>query len=190
MKHFLLLGLWSLLLFAQNTIDPNAVPADEAFRKARMLLETKNYREALPYLERLARHGNKAAMYQLATLYEKGLGVPQSFERSSYWYKKAAGDYAYTQKILDGQEAVFDPHFSKRLSAQFSGASNAVANQAMLASLETNTPETRNLLEELASGKFFGLKPYKANYLLPASYASRRYARQPPLSKVTHSTTR
>jgi len=183
MKHFLLLGLMSLLLFAQNTIDPNAVPADEAFKKARLLLEMKNYREAVPYLERLARHGNKAAMYQLATLYEKGLGVPQSFERSSYWYKQAAGGFAYTQKVLDGETAIFSDDFSKRFKAQFSGASNAVANQAMLASLETDTKETRSLLEEFASGRFFGLQPYKANYLLPASYATSRYYRQPSAFK-------
>ncbi|WP_456323543.1 phospholipase A [Hydrogenimonas sp.] len=183
MKHFLVIVWLGLVLFAQSGVDPKTVPSEEAFQKARMLLEMKKYAEAVPYLERLAKHGNKAAMYQLAVLYEKGLGVKKSFERSSYWYKQVASNYAYIQKILDGETAIFSDRIEERFKAQFKGASSAVANEAMLANLQTDTKETRSLLEEFASGKFFGLQPYKANYLLPASYASSRYRRQPSAFK-------
>ncbi|WP_456380500.1 phospholipase A [Hydrogenimonas sp.] len=183
MKHFLVIVWLGLALFAQSAADPKSVPAEEAFQKARVLLEMKKYAEAVPYLERLAKHGNKSAMYQLATLYEKGLGVDQSYERSSYWYKQAASGYAYVQKVLDKEAALFSESIAERFKAQFTGVSSAVANEAMLANLQTDTKETRTLLEELTSGKFFGLQPYKANYFLPASFSTRRYRRQPSAFK-------
>ncbi|WP_457593970.1 phospholipase A [Hydrogenimonas sp.] len=175
------LGIAAGALWAAES--PKEIPADVAFEKARTLMQQKRFTEALPYLKRLAKHGNKAAMYQLANLYEKGLGVPQDYKKAAEWYRRAAGSYAYTRKILKGQADLFSDDFLQRLKAQFSDASSQAANEAMLASLETDTKETRSLLSEIASGRFFGLQPYKTNYLLPAAYASNLYARHPSAYK-------
>ena len=151
--------------------------AAKALEEARMLIETKNYERARLYLERLARHGNKAAMYRLGDLYEKGLGVRQSYKMAAMWYKKAADDYRFTQEVFQKSANLFSPSIADRFKAQFTSASNIAANEAMLANLQTRTPETRSLLEELASGRFFGLQPYKSNYLIPLAYSTTHYRR-------------
>ncbi len=179
----LLTVLTVVALYGFEAEESNRIPPNVAFENLRNLLQQHRYSEALPYLERLARHGNKAAMYQLARLYEEGKGVEKSYEKAAEWYKRAAGEFAYTQSILEGEEALFSPSFVKRLKAQFSSASSSAANQTMLATLQTDTKETRSLLTEIADGRFFGLQPYKSNYLLPISHASDLYTRHPSAYK-------
>jgi hypothetical protein len=60
--------LCATLLLAAGPATQENIPPEEAFLKARTLLELKRYADTVPYLQRLAKHGNKAAMYQLATL--------------------------------------------------------------------------------------------------------------------------
>ncbi|WP_457597301.1 phospholipase A [Hydrogenimonas sp.] len=167
-----LLALTPLTLFADAQSGAD-------FQKALRLYEAKEYAKAVPLLENLAKRGNKAAMYRLANLYEKGLGVPQDYKEAAHWYKEAARSYSYTVATGSEHHDVHAKTFAERLKAQFTPASTRAASAAALAKVDTPTPETKSFLDDMASGRFFGLTPYKTNYLLPVSVASRSFKRQP-----------
>ncbi len=153
------------------------------FQKSIHLFESQKYTKALPYLKKLAEEGNQASMYRLAYLYEHGLGVSQNYEKAMYWYKKAAKKYAYTVNGTGRGKGVYAKSFSKRLKAQFTEYSLEAAGNACITKLNTDTPETRSFLDDLTNGRFFGLTPYKANYILPFSHASKQYRKQPAGTK-------
>ncbi len=174
-----LLSSCLLAIFSFGSVNLHAKKSEETYRKATELYRTGHYREAVPYLEALAQKGDKAAMYRLAHLYEEGLGVEQDYKKAAYWYKQAARSYAYT---VENQKRELDIHsdaFTDRLKAQFSDESTVTAHEEALAKLDTDTPETKTFLEKVADGYFFGLEPYKTNYILPFSYSARAYTRQP-----------
>ncbi|WP_201352607.1 phospholipase A [Hydrogenimonas urashimensis] len=153
------------------------------FQKAIQLFESKQYLKAIPLLEEVAEKGNKAAMYRLAYIYENGLGVPQDFKKAAHWYKEAAKTYAYTVEKTKKGHNVYAKKFAERLKAQFTESSVRAAGMAAIAKVDTNTPETKSLLNDMAEGRFFGLTPYKANYIMPIGYANRKYRRQPSAYK-------
>lgn len=66
----------------------------------------QDYVKAKYWFERSAQHGNTSAMVELASLYEKGNGVPQSDEIALRWYNAAAsgGD-------TDAMHALGDKHY-------------------------------------------------------------------------------
>ena len=182
---FAIVGKSSLL--ALLCLVPTLAVADAKtgadFQKAIQLFESKQYDKAVPLLEELAKKGNKAAMYRLAYIYENGLGVPQDFKKAAHWYKEAARTYAYTVQELKKGHDVYAKEFSERLKAQFTESSVRAAGMAAIAKVDTNTPETKSFLNDLANGRFFGLTPYKANYILPVSIANESYRRQPSAYK-------
>lgn len=142
--------------------------------------ETGKYDKAFPIILKESEKGvNKAAQYRLAEMYEKGLGTKVNYKESTYWYKKAASDYAYVdkKKVLD-----INSSFLTRLDSQFrSNDSMKAGNEFSLAKLDTDTPETKSFLASIIDGDFFGLKPHKVNYLLPLSYSKDKPNRVNPL---------
>ncbi len=52
----------------------------------------RDYAAAASYYRKAAECGHIAAQYNLAFLYEQGLGVKQDFAESAVWYRKAADD--------------------------------------------------------------------------------------------------
>ncbi len=137
------------------------------------------YDKAFPIIVVEAKNDNKAAQYRLAEMYEKGLGTKVDYKKSSFWYKEAASKYAFVSK----KKAVdTDNSFLDKLGSQFnSNDSIKAGNEFALAKIDTTTPETKSLLTSLIDGDFFGLTPYKANYLLPLSYAKDKPRRVSPL---------
>ncbi|WP_353662007.1 phospholipase A [Hydrogenimonas sp. SS33] len=175
-------GALALLLLA----SPAAVLAsssDSQLHKAIGLFEAKHYKEALPLLEELAESGDKTAMYRLAYMYENGLGVPKDFKAAALWYKKAASTYAYAVESQKRELDINSDSFATRFKAQFTPESMAAARENSLAKIGHDTPETKTFFEEFAEGRFFGLMPYKANYILPIGYADQKYRRQPSAYK-------
>lgn len=49
-----------------------------------------DFQAAFRVLENLAKQGNSEAQYNLAVLYQDGLGVAKSDDQAFYWYEKAA----------------------------------------------------------------------------------------------------
>lgn len=49
-----------------------------------------NYKKALYWNKRAARHGDRDAQCNLAEQYEKGLGTPQNWELAREWYRMSA----------------------------------------------------------------------------------------------------
>jgi len=167
-----------LLFFSLSLLLQAGAIESEIYLQGIRYFDEKAYKKALPLLQKLAKKGNKGAMYRLAYLYENGLGTPKNLEKATYWYKKAAQNYAYTIQT-EGAKALYSRRFAKRLKAQLTPYSTRAAGLAALAKVDTQTPETKQLFEDLTSGHFFGLTPYKANYLLPVGIADRKYRRQP-----------
>ena len=141
--------------------------------------EAGEYDKAFPIVLKESKKGsNKAAQYRLAKMYENGLGTKVDYKESTYWYKKAASKYAF----IDKKKAVdTDSSFMTRLDSQFSSDNTRAGNEFALAKIDTTTPETKSLLTSLIDGDFFGLTPYKANYLLPLSYAKDKPRHVSPL---------
>jgi len=135
----------------------------------------KQYDKALPLLEEEANNGSKAAMYQLAHMYENGLGVEVDYKKSSYWYKQASSAYHYA---VVKQEEEEDKSFFTRIDDQMDPATGKKGREYALQKLDTDTPETKSLLGSLLSGNYFGLESYKTNYFLPISYATHKYPRR------------
>ncbi|WP_456449136.1 phospholipase A [Hydrogenimonas sp.] len=167
-----------LLALAPVVAIASAKQAEE-FQRAIQYFESKQYDRAIPLLKELAENGNKAAMYRLAYIYENGLGTEQDYKKAAHWYKEAAKTYAYTIEAREKGTDIYAKSFTERLKAQFTEESVRAASMAAISKVGTNTPETKSFLYDLADGRFFGLTPYKANYIMPIGYANDSYRRQP-----------
>ncbi|HEX6792284.1 MAG TPA: hypothetical protein VF304_00415 [Casimicrobiaceae bacterium] len=51
-----------------------------------------DYAKSLASWLPLAEHGHRTAAFNVAVLYEKGLGTPQDYREAARWYEKAAGE--------------------------------------------------------------------------------------------------
>ncbi|GAB3341636.1 hypothetical protein GCM10027299_55990 [Larkinella ripae] len=58
--------------------------------KALTFYEAKNYKAALPIYQRLAKSGDKLSQFQLAYMYNLGLGVKKNYFQAANWYLKSA----------------------------------------------------------------------------------------------------
>jgi len=79
-----LLRSFSLLILVLNLASCEDRRADKAYLRG-------EYDKAVEELHFLANGGEARAQYDLAVLYDKGQGVPQSDEKARQWYELAAG---------------------------------------------------------------------------------------------------
>ena len=159
--------LLNISLYADNSIS---------YIKSEQYFNEQLYKEAKPLLEKEAKKGSKASMYRLGFMYKNGLGVKQDDKKAAYWFQKSASEYAFTLNMISNAEIEKKP-FTKRLSDQLNPSTNKKGAEYALSKMDTNTPETKELISSHIKGNFFGLKPYKTNFLLPMSYSSKKYAR-------------
>jgi len=109
----------------------------------------------------------------------RGLGTKVDYKESSLWYKAAAARYAYTApkktittKTKTDKTITTESDFTDNLNAQIVTDDNQKAgNEFALSKIDTDTPETKALATSIFDGNFFGLTPYRVNYLLPVSYS-------------------
>jgi hypothetical protein len=70
---------------------PSPTPsAAESLAQAQRYLDTKDFANALPLLQKAAAGGNPSAMNNLGDLYYYGRGVAQDYGKAREWYQKAA----------------------------------------------------------------------------------------------------
>ena len=86
-KHYATLLIFVLLIAPAGWVF--AGPAEDA-AKGVALYETKQYQDALPYLEKAATAGNTQAQLYLGNMYREGLGVKKEYAKTSPWFEKAA----------------------------------------------------------------------------------------------------
>ena len=166
-----------LLILSSLLISINIYAQDQlTYLEAEKYFNEQLYKEAKPLLEIEAKNGSKASMYRLGFMYKNGLGVKQDDKKASYWFEKSASKYEYTINMKSDAE-IEQKTFSKRLSDQLNPSTNKAGAEYALAKMNTNTPETKELLSSYIKGDFFGLKPHKTNFILPVSYSSKKYAR-------------
>ena len=137
----------------------------------------KQYDKAIPLLEEEAKNGSKQAMYKLGFLYENGLGTAVDYKKSVYWYKEMSKAYSYSVKIA-GEDLNNSDSFLTQVENQFDAVSDKKGTAFVLGKIDTNTPETKTLMESLWEGNFFGLTPFHENYILPCSIANSKYPRR------------
>ena len=82
MARYVLLTLWALTMVVVFTACEDR-RADKAYLRG-------DYAKTAKELEGLANLGDPRAQYDLAVLYDKGLGVPQSDSEALRWYTRAA----------------------------------------------------------------------------------------------------
>lgn len=134
--------------------------------------------KAFPIIVKEAEKGtNKAAQYRLAEMYEKGEGTEVDFKKSMLWYKKAASKYSFVNKK---KVPKVESTVASRLDAQVGEDSQKAGAEFALGKLSTDTPETKAMLTSLIDGDFFGLQPYKDNYILPVSWSKDKPRRISP----------
>jgi TPR repeat protein/predicted Ser/Thr protein kinase len=73
----------------------------EQIKIAGKYYQEKKYKQASLMYQLAADKGNSVAQYNLAVMYEKGLGVTQDYKKSFYWYEKASnqGDASAQSKL-------------------------------------------------------------------------------------------
>lgn len=126
------------------------------------------FEKAFPIIKKEAeRGGNKAAEYRLASMYETGQGTELDMKKSMFWYKNAAVRYSFVTK----PKPKADRTFTERLSAQIGDDTMRQGNEYALAHIKAETPEVKSIVNSLVDGDFFGLKPYRTNFVLPISYS-------------------
>ncbi len=175
MSRFLLLLLLGTPLFS-DLLDINASITGSTY------FTEKNYAKALPLLQQEVAKGLKPSMYQLGYMYQHGLGVPQDYHKAATLFQRAASDFEYTLAVPNSKDIV-KASFAQRLSSQLDPSTNKSGDAFALSKLDTDTPEAKGLLTAFLSDGFFGLKPYKTNYILPLAYAGNKY---PHISSNTH----
>lgn len=161
--------------------------ADElVYLNGKHYFDTKQYKKAFPLLQKEAKNGLKPSMYRLAYMYENGLGMKINYKKATYWYKKLSNSYSYT--VVTSQDNNDSEEFLTKLSNQMEEKTNKEAANFAISKID-NTPETRNLMDSLWRGNFFGIEPYHENYLLPISVSSNGYSRYnsliPPHSNLS-----
>ena len=82
MARYVLLTLWALTMVVVFTACEDR-RADKAYLRG-------DYAKTAKELEGLANLGDPRAQYDLAVLYDKGLGLPQSDAEAVRWYTRAA----------------------------------------------------------------------------------------------------
>ena len=134
----------------------------------------KKYDKAFPEVQKEAKKGLKASMYRLGYMYMNGLGVKQDYKKASYWFERSASEYRYTLDVKPQSEIKKMP-FRQRILTQINPATNKMENEYTFDKIDTNTTEVKELLSSLADTNFYGMQPYQTNYILPFSYASKKY---------------
>lgn len=151
---------------------------EERYLVGERYFSQRQYSKALPLLEDEARKGSRPAMYRLAYMYEKGLGVQRDAKISAYWYKQAGSSYSYVVKMQQSEmQLKKEPSIIDTLSEQMELDTDKESAAYTLTRMDTDTPETKKIAESYLGGDFFGLYPYQSNYILPVSIASSRYLR-------------
>ncbi len=131
----------------------------KTLEQAKAYYEQGLYTQALPLFEKLAQEGDKESNYQLALMYEKGLGVDENITKAMHYYK---GSTSFIEKkpskvIVENTD---DDSKMQRFLLHKVGKVDA---------------DARSLIERYLSSDF-GLYAYKTNYILPFSLASTKYS--------------
>ena len=170
-NKYLLLIILSLKL----SISLHATES-QTYLEAEKYFNEQLYKKAKPLLEEEANKDSRASMYRLGFMYKNGLGVKQDDKKAAYWFQKSAQEYEYTLNMKSKAEIEQKP-FNERLKDQLNPDTNKKGEEYALSKLDTNTPETKELILSNLKSDFFGLKPHKTNFLLPMSYSSKKYGK-------------
>jgi len=164
-----MISIKSIVLLSLLTVALQAT--QDNYLEAISLYNDKDYNKALPIIKEEANKGNKAAQYRLALMYENGLGLAKDDTQAMHWYKLASSQFSYIENNQeDGLKLIKNESPTDNIDR---------GNEYALAKLDTDTPETKKLLNSLTDGTFFGLQPYKDNFFLPVSYAKDKPKRVP-----------
>lgn len=80
----------------QIVLDAQKAATDYA--TGERLYQSRNYKEAVPYLLSAANNGHEEAMYLLGLLYWKGFGVPEDKDEAMKWLTRASENGSYNAR--------------------------------------------------------------------------------------------
>src|SRR5260370_17268930 len=90
------IGNKTLLALFLALVPQHFVVAAQTVQDALEVLKKQDYQPALRILRPLAEQGDVQAQYNLAKIYDEGLGVPKDDVEAVNWYRKAA-DQGFAQ---------------------------------------------------------------------------------------------
>ena len=132
---------------------------------------------SVEYFEQAAKNGDKRAQYQLAYMYENGIGISIDINRSNYWYKQVASDFKDIPDVLEKIDLSQGIPIELQLHPNIDDA----LQQFMYQSLDM--PKEGDERESMKDTVFstFGLFPHEKNYVLPIVYTSEDYETYDPV---------
>lgn len=140
------------------------------------LLFADNLSYSIPLLEKEAQDGSKEAMYKLGYIYEKGINTQVDIKKSLHWYKKMSEEYKYSVAVIKHDKAM-PTSFMDDISGQLDPITDNKGSAFTISKVDTDTQETKKLINELYEDRFFGLTPYHKNYMLLYGVANKKYKR-------------
>jgi phospholipase A1/A2 len=127
-----------------------------SFEKGEAAYEAGRYDEAFEQFQIAAeRDRDEEAAYYLGKMYEEGIGTPADPDAAAHWYRRAAQRF---HRLVRKQP---DYELEKE-------------RRRFVEALDLNDTETVEAIEQIVSADF-GLKAYRANYVLPVSCGDRDY---------------
>ena len=147
-----------LLALTPGSVNLHAdTPVD--YMEAVALYKKHDYKRAFPVILKEAKKGNKEAQYLLAYMYEMGYGIKKDRQKALHWYKEASSSFAYiTTQDVNGTETEEEEDVLYYAYSKF----------------DLSDPYTKMEVSKLVNKKF-GVLPYKTSYIIPLSYASKKY---------------
>ena len=146
------------------------------FEKAVELYQNGSEVKSVKYFEHAAENGDKRAQYQLAYMYENGIGISQDINRSNYWYKQVSSKFKDIPDVLEKTDLSEGIPLELQLHPHMDDA----LQQFMYQSLDM--PKEEDERESIKNSIFsaFGLFPYEKNSVLPMVYTSENYETYDP----------
>lgn len=120
---FLFLTLICFTAFGQN--------ASELNEESKKLIESQEFKKAVPILKQAAELGNAESQYNLGYCYQAGIGVEQNSEKATEWYSKSAeqgwNDGLYAMMMAYGNGSGVQEDYNKAFSYALKCAENGDA---------------------------------------------------------------
>ena len=151
----MLLGVMTsfpLLTTAETATRPSGIVqhspiAQQAFDKGRQLIQQNQVAQGITWLDKASAHGHAQAAYELASLYESGLGVQKSYDRAKHYYEVAIQqghrDAHFNLALLySGERAPFNDLQRARQLMQVVAQRGDVEAQFVLGTMMNNRSNT------------------------------------------------
>lgn len=146
------------------------------FEKGVDLYQNASQAESVEYFEQAAKNGDRRAQYQLAYMYENGIGVSKDSSKSAYWYKQVASELKQIPAIIENTDLSQGVPIKLQQNRLVDDAMKQFIFQTI--DMPKEIDERESMIDSIFGG--FGLFPYEKNFFLPLVYTTENYEKYDP----------